>query len=100
MTPVAEVGLYAIDDTSRKSTKRVLPLRISVSSYFSFSIFSPLLICIAANFFKYQVVFHVFVSNFLSLARQFRFFAAVCIFTCPHVWFTLICMSISNKRIY
>jgi hypothetical protein len=50
MTPVAEVGLYAIDDTSRKSIKHVLPLRTSVSSYFSFFIISPLLICTEAIF--------------------------------------------------
>jgi len=34
MSPVAEIAIYTIDDTSRKTVKRVLPLRVSVSSYF------------------------------------------------------------------
>jgi hypothetical protein len=35
MSSVAEIAIYTIDDTSRKTAKRVLPLRVSVSSYFS-----------------------------------------------------------------
>jgi hypothetical protein len=34
MSPVAEIAIYTIDDTSRKTVKRVLPLRVSVSSNF------------------------------------------------------------------
>lgn len=35
MSPIAEIAIYTIDDTSRKTVKRVLPLQVSVSSYFS-----------------------------------------------------------------
>ena len=35
MSLVVEIAIYTIDDTSRKTVKRVLPLRVSVSSYFS-----------------------------------------------------------------
>ena len=35
MSPIAEIAIYTIDDTSTKTIKRVLPLRVSVSSYFS-----------------------------------------------------------------
>jgi hypothetical protein len=41
MSSVAEIAIYTIDDTSRKTVKRVLPLRVSVSSYFSSIKFKP-----------------------------------------------------------
>ena len=37
MSLVAEIAIYTIDDTSRKTVKRVLPLRVLVGSYFSLS---------------------------------------------------------------
>jgi len=35
MSPVAKIAIYTINDTGRKTIKRVLPLQVSVSSYFS-----------------------------------------------------------------